>query len=163
MGVSPDSADAFPALVKELQAAAALIEQLKSEVAHQSDRIGQLTAVPREGGSYSDRYVPWFPSKQRDAAAKDKGLAALLRQIALNGEVLAAVSNMALAGDGGMLQTFVESVKRAGIANAMVVAIDAQTKRQVRGARRPIDACMQPHLPPSGFREYKGPTEERGW
>ena len=62
---------------------------------------------------------------------------AVCLQIAVNGEVLAAVSNMALAGDGGMLQTFVESVKAAGIPNAMVVAIDQNTVNQVRAAQMP--------------------------
>jgi len=124
--------DALPKLVKELQDASALIGHLRREVAHQSARIAELAERGAQGGgTYSDRYEAWIPSAQRDAAAKDPALAQLLRKIALNGEVLAAVSNMALAGDGGMLQTFVESVRAAGIQNAMVIAIDPQTKRQV--------------------------------
>lgn len=61
----------------------------------------------------------------------------MLEKIATDGEVLVAVSNMALAGDGGMLQTFVEGVKSAGISNAMVVAIDQQTVQQVSIRRLP--------------------------
>jgi len=119
------------ALVKELQEASAIIKHLRAEVASQSQRILQLTAEGKSGGSYSDRYVPWTPSASRDAQVADKSLAAILRKVAINGEVLVAVSNMALAGDGGMLQTFVEGLKAAGITNAMIVAIDSQTEAQV--------------------------------
>jgi hypothetical protein len=49
-------------------------------------------------------------------------------QVAINGEVLAAMSNINYAAPGGMLDTWMEGVQRAGVKNAMVIALDAQTK-----------------------------------
>jgi arabinosyltransferase len=49
-------------------------------------------------------------------------------QVAINGEVLAAMSNINYAAPGGMLDTWMENVQRAGVKNAMVIALDAQTK-----------------------------------
>lgn len=48
--------------------------------------------------------------------------------MAINGEVLAAMSNINYAAPGGMLDTWMENVQRAGVRNAMVIALDAQTK-----------------------------------
>ena len=50
-------------------------------------------------------------------------------QVAINNEVMVAISNMNYAMPGGMLTTWIEGIKRAGVRNAMVVALDAQTKR----------------------------------
>ena len=41
---------------------------------------------------------------------------------------MAAISNRNYAMPGGMLTTWMENVKRAGVKNAIVVALDAQTK-----------------------------------
>ena len=49
-------------------------------------------------------------------------------QVAVDGEVLAAMSNINYATPGGMLDTWMEGVKRAGVKNAMVIALDAMTK-----------------------------------
>jgi hypothetical protein len=49
-------------------------------------------------------------------------------QVAINNEVLAAMSNINYAMPGGMLDTWMEGVQRAGVKNAMVIALDAQTK-----------------------------------
>ena len=54
---------------------------------------------------------------------------ALCQQVAINNEVLAAMSNINYAQPGGMLDTWMESVKRCGIKNAMVIALDAQTTK----------------------------------
>ena len=42
--------------------------------------------------------------------------------------MLAAMSNINYAMPGGMLDTWMEGVKRCGIKNAMVIALDAATK-----------------------------------
>ena len=49
-------------------------------------------------------------------------------QVAVNDEVLAAMSNINYAQPGGMLDTWMEGVKRCGVKNAMVIALDAMTK-----------------------------------
>lgn len=49
-------------------------------------------------------HVPWAPSEERDAASINPHLAALLREVAIQDEVVIAVSNSNLAGDGGPLQ-----------------------------------------------------------
>lgn len=49
-------------------------------------------------------------------------------QVAVNNEVFAAMSNANYARPGGMLDTWMESVKRAGVKNAMVIALDAETR-----------------------------------
>ncbi len=49
-------------------------------------------------------------------------------QVAVNNEVFAAMSNANYARPGGMLDTWMEGVKRAGVKNAMVIALDAETR-----------------------------------
>ena len=49
-------------------------------------------------------------------------------QVAIDGEVLAAMSNINYATPGGMLDTWMEGVKRCAVKNAMVIALDAMTK-----------------------------------
>lgn len=51
----------------------------------------------------TDRHAPWLPSAERDARSSNSELAALLRRIAINGEVAVAISNRNLASDAGML------------------------------------------------------------
>ena len=41
---------------------------------------------------------------------------------------MVAISNRNYAMPGGMLTTWIENVKRAGVTNAMVVALDPHTK-----------------------------------
>mmetsp|Transcript_4625 Transcript_4625/g.11207 ORF Transcript_4625/g.11207 Transcript_4625/m.11207 type:complete len:390 (-) Transcript_4625:521-1690(-) len=113
-----------------LQNATVTIDQLRKEISSQSKQI-EFLARQLEVAANGDRHTPWTPSAERDGKANDKELAGVLRKVSLNGELLVAVSNMALAGDGGMLETFVRSVQAAGIPNAMVVAIDDATVRQV--------------------------------
>ena len=50
-------------------------------------------------------------------------------QVAKNNEVMLAISNKNYAMPGGMLDTWMESVKRANVTNAMVVALDLETKK----------------------------------
>ena len=54
-------------------------------------------------------------------------------QVAIDDEVIVAVSNKNYAGPGNMLATWMEHVKRAGITNAMVVALDDETRAHVAG------------------------------
>ncbi len=49
-------------------------------------------------------------------------------QVAINNEVLAAMSNKNYASPGGMLDTWMAGVKRSGVKNAMVIALDPETK-----------------------------------
>ena len=49
-------------------------------------------------------------------------------QVAKDDEVMVAISNSNYAMPGGMLDTWMESVKRANVSNAMVIALDKQTK-----------------------------------
>lgn len=55
-------------------------------------------------------------------------LSAIL-QVAVDNEVMVAICNLDYAMPGGMLATWVESIKRAGVKNAMVVALDDYTKQ----------------------------------
>ncbi|KAK3268320.1 hypothetical protein CYMTET_23171 [Cymbomonas tetramitiformis] len=57
----------------------------------------------------------------------NSALRAVLERVAINKEVLVAVSNGALIteeGTYGILATWIESVKRAGVKNFMIVALD---------------------------------------
>ena len=49
-------------------------------------------------------------------------------QVAKNNEVMVAISNRNLAGRGNMLDLWMRNVKRAGVTNAFVVALDEETK-----------------------------------
>lgn len=52
-------------------------------------------------------------------------------EIAINKEVVACVSNFALIssdGKNGMLRMWIDGVRRAGVKNYMVVAIDDQVR-----------------------------------
>ena len=54
---------------------------------------------------------------------------AVQRQVAKNNEVMVAISNSNYAGKGNMLDTWMRNVKRAGVSNAMVVALDLPTQQ----------------------------------
>lgn len=77
----------------------------------------------------ADRHTPWAPSPERDALHPK--LAEVLRSVAVNNEVLVAVSNANYAWPGGMLELWMKGVKRAGVKNALVVALDDDTKTNV--------------------------------
>ena len=49
-------------------------------------------------------------------------------QVAKDDEVMVAISNSNYAMPGGMLDAWMEAVRRANVSNAMVVALDKQTK-----------------------------------
>ena len=49
-------------------------------------------------------------------------------QVAKDDEVMVAISNSNYAMPGGMLDTWMEAVRRANVSNAMVIALDKQTK-----------------------------------
>lgn len=77
-------------------------------------------------GSCPDRHTPWQPSTERDKTYPE--LAEFLKKVAVNNEVLVSVSNKNYAWPGGMLQLWAENVKRTGVKNAMVIALDDDTK-----------------------------------
>jgi Nucleotide-diphospho-sugar transferase len=65
----------------------------------------------------------------RPGCAAIKGncdLEGFLKMIAPSGEVLVAISNFNLVAWGGMLNTWLERVQKAGVTNYMVLAIDEQ-------------------------------------
>lgn len=49
-------------------------------------------------------------------------------QVAKDNEVMVAISNSNYAMPGGMLDTWMESVRRTNVSNAIVIALDKQTK-----------------------------------
>lgn len=89
-----------------------------------------------------DRHTPWRPSAARDE--RDPELASVLRRVANErGEVMVALCNRAYAsspdegnrgknggssGNGGMLSTWSRSAVAAGVTNALVLAMDPETK-----------------------------------
>lgn len=110
--------------------------QLADQVQQQKDMEARLTAeqstntIKAVALSLSpDRHTPWLPSAARDKI--NPALAAFLKKVAINNEVLVAVSNANYAWPGGMLELWMRSVKRAGVKNAMVVALDEDTKTNV--------------------------------
>ena len=54
-------------------------------------------------------------------------------QVAIKDELVVAISNKNYAGQGNMLATWMEHVKRAGVTNAMVVALDEPTREHAAG------------------------------
>mmetsp|Transcript_22664 Transcript_22664/g.70384 ORF Transcript_22664/g.70384 Transcript_22664/m.70384 type:complete len:412 (+) Transcript_22664:55-1290(+) len=71
----------------------------------------------------------------------DSDLLQLLRKIAVNGEVMAAVSNKALItpdGGYGMLKTWVDGCKRIGMKNYMVIAMDEHTYNAMKATNVPV-------------------------
>lgn len=74
----------------------------------------------------------WTPHTAPAATGSEAGdptLRAILEKVAIDGEVLVAVSNHALInaeGDYGMLRTWLDGVQHAGVKNYLVVAIDDQ-------------------------------------
>jgi arabinosyltransferase len=61
----------------------------------------------------------------------DCDLEAFLKEIAPSGEVLVAISNFNLIAWGGMLNTWIDRVQKAGVPNYMVLAIDEQLHRHL--------------------------------
>ena len=107
------------------------IRRLKGDV----ERLTKDLAVA-QGKSQSikvavtnDRHAVWGPSVDRDK--DDPEFAAFLRDVAVNNEILVAVSNINYARRGGMLDLWMDGVKRSGVRNAMVVALDEETKKNV--------------------------------
>jgi hypothetical protein len=110
--------------------------QLADQVQQQKDTEARFTVdqtikstTEIASSGCSDRHTPWLPSATRDKI--NPALAAFLKKVAVNNEVLVAVSNANYAWPGGMLELWMKSVKRAGVKNAMVVALDEDTKVNV--------------------------------
>jgi hypothetical protein len=110
--------------------------QLAEQLQQQKDIEAQLAAgknnvisIKESAGDYQDRHTPWLPSSTRNKI--NPALAAFLEKVAINNEVLVAVSNANYAWPGGMLELWMKSVKQAGVKNAMVVALDEDTKINV--------------------------------
>ncbi|KAK9817003.1 hypothetical protein WJX72_008113 [[Myrmecia] bisecta] len=128
------------AALQEVAAAQKQITQLQ----HSKKRF---LAAPMD----TDRHTVWKPSPMRDQ--KDPQLASVLRKVAVNNEVLVAISDKNYAGANGMLQTWIENVQKAGVSNAMVVALDAATKQ---AAEHLHIAAHQMHLQISAAQKNVG-------
>lgn len=94
--------------------------------------ISAAAALPAASGLPADPRGPtggvWHPAGREALGSAD--LLAVLRRVAVNDEVLVAVSNSALVtpdGKYGMLATWVECVKRVGVTNYLVIAMDDAT------------------------------------
>ena len=94
-----------------------------------STATATATAGSNQEACTADRHTPWKPSAERDKLHPELG--AFLRKVAVNNEVLVAVSNKNYAWPGGMLELWMKGTKRAGVKNAMVVALDDDTKTNV--------------------------------
>lgn len=116
----------------------ALRRQVSDQAQQQKKLEAQITKMltqsataddTNKGDSCVDRHTPWTPSAERDK--KDPDLAAFMRNVAKNNEILVAVSNANYAWPGGMLELWMRCVKNAGVENAMIVALDDETKENV--------------------------------
>ena len=97
------------------------------------EKMATFSPVP-----VADRHTTWGPSAELDDTDPEFG--AFLRTVAINNEVLVAVSNINYARKGGMLDLWMDGVKRSGVKNAMVVALDEETKINVE--RRGVKAFL---------------------
>lgn len=112
------------------------LQQERDAVANERDTAKQevynLRSAGNGGGAAAgDRHTPWLPSAERDKTYPE--LAEFLKKVAINNEVIVAVSNKNYAWPGGMLELWATNVKRAGVKNAMVVALDDDTKTNAEG------------------------------
>lgn len=108
-----------------LEKAAAQTEALEKQISNAQS----TSSAGQEKGKCVGRHTVWTPSAKRNK--KDPELAAFLEKVAINNEVLVAVSNINYAQKGGMLDVWMDGVKRAKVKNAMVVALDDETKKNV--------------------------------
>lgn len=98
------------------------VSKLKKDLASEKNKDKECAV----GG---DRHTVWGPSAERDATDPEFG--EFLRKVAIDNEVLVAVSNINYAQKGGMLDLWMDGVQRSGVRNAMVVALDEETKQNV--------------------------------
>ena len=111
---------------RQLADQAQLQKDLEKKLAEQRK---QLSTASSSSDCQGDRHSPWSPSAER--ALTNPDLAAFLKKVAIKNEVLVAVSNREYAWPGGMLELWMKSVKRAGVKNAMVIALDDDTQQNV--------------------------------
>lgn len=108
-----------------LEKVAAQAEALEKQVSS----VESTSSEGQERGKCVGRHTVWKPSAIRNE--KDPELATFLEKVAIDNEVLVAVSNINYAQKGGMLDVWMDGVKRAKVKNAMVVALDDETKKNV--------------------------------
>lgn len=94
-----------------------------------SDTLGEV-------GNAAQRQVAASATvSEKYARGGNPELRVVLETVAINREVLIAVSNHALIhreGTYGMLKTWIDGVQRAGVKNALVIALDDQTAEACR-------------------------------
>ena len=67
----------------------------------------------------------------------DSPLSKKLKEVAINNEILVAVSNKNLAAPGFMLDMWIKSCQASGVKNYMVICLDDETERFVRSQNAP--------------------------
>jgi hypothetical protein len=122
------------AAAREATAARAKRDSLETALtAARADARDAERAAARAARACQDRHSPWRPSDERGDA--DPELAAVLKRVASKEhEVLVAVSDANYARPGGMLEVWMAAVKRVGVTNALVVALDDAAAENVRAA-----------------------------
>lgn len=128
------------AVAKELQAKISSLESQLQEKAKDADKWQKYAEDMKigkgGGGSSGDRHALWSPSADKESANPE--LAEFLKKVAINGEVMVAVSNINYATKGNMVDMWIEGVRRAGVKNAMVIALDDDTKKNVEEQGFPV-------------------------
>lgn len=124
---------------RDLSASSAEVERLSAALSAAKNtektlrtKLNDLSKRVSAGSADENPHAPWSPSEGRDALHPE--LAARLRAIAPNGEVLVALSNKNYAGPGGMLGVWLDGVNRSGVKNAMVLALDDETRAAAEAA-----------------------------
>jgi hypothetical protein len=69
-------------------------------------------------------------------------------QTAIKNEVMVAISNRNYAGPGNMLDIWMDNVQRAGVKNAMVIALDPDTRQHVQSKAFPVIEMHEKVLSP---------------
>lgn len=96
-----------------------LVRQIEQTIEHQT--IGRLHMHSGGSGAAAATAAP-APQKPRNE------LEALLQKVAPQKELLVAVANKNTLWDG-MLDTFCKGIKRTGVANHLILALDPETKK----------------------------------
>lgn len=108
-----------------------LISRIENVIHHRHVPSGQVTATTASGPAGQATSAQGYGAEGVGAsggAAPRNDLEAMLMKIAPQREVLVAVSNKNTLWDM-MLATFTDGIKRAGVTNHLILALDEDTKR----------------------------------
>lgn len=94
------------------------INKMQGDISAAQDEVVAARQALEEAkaAAHGDRHAPWAPSEERDKLSPE--LAAVLRKVAINNEVMVAVSNINYAQPGGMLRWVLPGCRcgRGGVA-----------------------------------------------